>query len=154
MRLRYLFVVFFFATGWFIASIEDSAAAGCRAPRDATDFQVHVDVQVAEPQVFNHMSKAELGTTNSHGGERQILGTTQSGFSLSWSINYQVANWKNVYCFWTSSAEVELAYQTLDVNIAAEYEAAFIRLADVKMTGAKGDHPWNKRFQTFADKSL
>jgi hypothetical protein len=122
MRLRYFFLAFFFATGWFIASTEDSAAAGCRAPRDAADYQVNVDVQVGEPRVFNHMSKAELGTTNSHGGERQILGTTQSGFSLRWSINYQVSNWRSVYCFWTSSADVELTYKALDVNIASEYE--------------------------------
>ena len=122
MRLRYQLLAYLFAAAWFVASTDGASAAGCRAPRDAGDFRVHVDVDVGEPIVFNTMNKAQLGTTNIHGRRGQILGTTESGFELRWSISYEVANWRNVYCFWTASAEVELSYQQLDVNIAAEYE--------------------------------
>lgn len=122
MRLRHSLVVFFFAAAMFPAASNDAAAAGCKAPRNAADFVVNVDIDVGEPSVSNQLSKAQLGSTNAHGRRRQILGTTKSGFELRWSMSAQVRNWKNVYCFWVTSADVEISYHQLDVNIASEYE--------------------------------
>jgi hypothetical protein len=122
MRLRNHFLALLCAVAWFGVSTDGASAAGCRAPRDAGDFAVIVKVDVGEPNVYNSMSKAQLGTSNTHGRERQILGTTNSGLKLRWSISYQIRDWKNVYCFWVASAEVEISYHQLDVNIASEYE--------------------------------
>ena len=57
MRLRYQYLAYLFAAAWFVASTDGASAAGCRAPRDAGDFRVHVDVDIGEPNVFNTMSK-------------------------------------------------------------------------------------------------
>jgi len=122
MRFRHALLVFFIAAAGFAATSNGAAAAGCKAPRDAGDFEVNVNIDVAEPNVSNQLSKAQLGSTNSHGRRRQILGTTQSGLELRWSISYRVRDWKNVYCFWVARADVEIAYHQLDVNIASEYE--------------------------------
>ena len=121
MRIRYHLVAIVIAATGFVASVDGASAAGCRAPRDASDFEVRVDIDTGAPNVYNNMSKAELGTANIYGGLHQILGTTQSGLELRWSISYQVANWKNVYCVWAASTDVKLSYQQLDVNIASEY---------------------------------
>ena len=91
-------------------------------PPDAGDFEVNVNIDVGEPNVSNRLSKAQLGSSNTHGRRRQILGTTQGGLELRWSISYQVRNWKNVYCFWVASADVDISYHQIDVNIASEYE--------------------------------
>lgn len=122
MRLRHTIMVFFMAVAGFVASSNDAAAAGCRAPRTAGDFEVSVNIDVGEPSVSNHLSKAQLGRSNMHGRKGQILGTTQSGLELRWTISSQVRKWKNVYCFWVTSADVEISYHQLDVNIASEYE--------------------------------
>ena len=108
----------------FAVSANDAAAAGCDALPGADDFVVNVIVEAGEPNIYNDMSKAQLGTTNSHGRRRgaQILGTAQTGVNLRWSFRYQVREWRDTYCFWLASADVELSYQQLDVNIAAEYE--------------------------------
>lgn len=55
---------------------------------DAGDFEVNVNIDVGEPNVSNRLSKAQLGSSNTHGRRRQILGTTQSGLELRWSISY------------------------------------------------------------------
>ena len=122
MRLRHGLLVFCLAAAGFAATSGDAAAAGCRAPRNAGDFEVNVNIDVGEPNVSNQLSKAQLGSSNTHGRRRQILGTTQSGLELRWSISYQIRNWKNVYCFWVASADVDISYHQLDVNIASEYE--------------------------------
>lgn len=122
MRLRYHLLALLCAVAWFAVSTDGASAAGCRAPRDAGDLAVIVKVDVGEPNVYNSMGKAQLGTSNIHGRERQILGTTNSGLALRWSYSYQIRDWKNVYCFWVASVEVEISYRQLDVNIASEYE--------------------------------
>ncbi len=121
MRLRFHLLAFLFAAAGIAASANGASAAGCRAPRSAADFEVRVDIDVGEANVYNNLSKADLGTSNSHGRLRQILGTTQSGLELNWSIKYQYRRWRNVYCLWAASADVALSYQQLDVNIASEY---------------------------------
>lgn len=122
MRLRYHLLAISLAALWFLAAPNGAAAAGCEAPADAADFDVEVNIDVGEPTIHNRLSKAQLGTSNIHGKRAQILGTAQTGLELSWSINYQIREWRNVYCFWVANAEVKVSYQTLDVNIAAEYE--------------------------------
>ena len=104
MRLRYHLLAFALAAAWFVATPNGASAAGCRAPDDAGDFEVVVDIDVREPDVSNHLSKAQLGSSSAHGRRGQILGTTQSGLELRWFINYQVSEWRNVYCFWVASA--------------------------------------------------
>ena len=121
MHLRYHLLAIVIAVAGLAASTDGASAAGCRAPRNTTDFEVRVDIDTGAPNVYNNMSKADLGTSNIYGGLHQILGTTQSGIELRWSISYQVSNWKNVYCVWAASADVDLSYQQLDVNIASEY---------------------------------
>lgn len=121
MRFRICLLVFFLAAAGVAATPNDAAAAGCRAPRDAAEFEVSVNIDVGEPSVSNHLSKAQLGSSNTHRGKRQILGTTQSGLELRWTISYQVRNWKKQYCFWVASADVDISYHQLDVNIASEY---------------------------------
>jgi len=122
MRFRHSLLIFFLAAAGFAATSNDAAAAGCRAPRNAGDFAVSVNIDVGEPSVSNHLSKAQLGSSNLHGRKRQILGTTQSGLELRWTISYQMRNWKKQYCFWVASADVDISYHQLDVNIASEYE--------------------------------
>lgn len=122
MRLRHSLLVFFIIAAGFAATSNDAAAAGCRAPRDAGDFEANVEIDVSEPNVSNDLSKAELGSSNTHGRKSQVLGTTQSGLELRWSISYRVRNWKNAYCFWVARADVEISYHQLDINIASEYE--------------------------------
>jgi len=121
MRWCYLVPAFLLATAGFAATADDASAAGCRAPRNSSDFEVRVDIDTGRPIVYNQLSKSELGTSNLHGRNHQILGNTQSGLELRWSINYQVSNWRNVYCVWAASADVKLSYQQLDINIAREY---------------------------------
>jgi hypothetical protein len=122
MRFRCYLLAFFIAAAWFVAAPGGAQAAGCKAPRDAADFVVNVSIDVGQPNVYNQLSKAQLGTSNAHGRRRQVLGTTQSGVELRWAIKYQLREWRNVYCFWVASADVQISYQQLDVNIAAEYE--------------------------------
>jgi hypothetical protein len=92
------------AAASFAAISSGASAAGCRAPRSAGDFEVRVNIDPGEATVHNHLSKAQLGTSNLHGRRAQIL------------------EWKNVYCFWTASAVVDISYHQLDVNIASDYE--------------------------------
>lgn len=122
MRARAHVFTILIALSGFAALSDGAAAAGCEATPGAASFEVDVNVDVGEPEIYNQLSKAQLGSSNFHGKRAQILGTTQSGLELRWSINYQVREWRNVYCFWVANAEVEISYQTLDVNIASEYE--------------------------------
>ena len=122
MRFRYHLLALALAAVWFMATSDSATAAGCRAPRSAPDFDVQVNIDVGEPAVHNHLSKAQLGTSNLHGQRAQVLGNAQAGLELRWSIQYQVREWRNVYCFWTASATVEISYRQLDVNIASDYE--------------------------------
>ncbi|NKB49168.1 MAG: hypothetical protein GKS02_07375 [Alphaproteobacteria bacterium] len=121
MRLRYHLFAFLVVVAGFGTFSDSASAAGCKAPRDAADLVVNVNVDIGEPVISNSLSKAELGTSSFHGREGQILGTTESGFELRWAINYELIKWRNVYCFWTARADVDISYQQLDVNIAAEY---------------------------------
>ncbi len=121
MRIRYLLLVFALAAVWDVATSSSAQAAGCRAPRSAPDFDVQVNVNIGEPVIHNHLSKADLGTSNLHGRRSQVLGNAATGLELRWSIQYQVREWRNVYCFWTHSATVEISYHQLDVNIASDY---------------------------------
>lgn len=122
MRLRHCLVVFLLTALGVTAAPNDAAAAGCSAPRNAGDFEVSVNVDVGEPSVSNNLNKAQLGRSNTHGRKGQILGTTKSGLELRWSISSHVRKWKNVYCFWVASADVDISYRQLDVIIASEYE--------------------------------
>ncbi|MCZ6510444.1 MAG: hypothetical protein O7A62_07635 [Alphaproteobacteria bacterium] len=107
---------------FFAASIQDAAAEECKSPDDAERFKVNVDVDAGVPNIQNHRSKAQLGGTNSHGRRRQILGTMQGEVDLRWFINYHIEDFQDGSCYWVASANVELSYHQLDVNIASEYE--------------------------------
>ena len=122
MRIGIHLLAFLLAAVWLVGTPSAAAAAGCIAPDNAQDFEVNVDVDSGEPNIHNNLSKAQLGTTNSHGRRAQILGTANTGLELRWRIKYQVREWRNVYCFWVASANVKINYHQLDVNIAAEYE--------------------------------
>lgn len=122
MRFRRNLLACSIAAAGFAATTSGAAAAECRSPDDAGSLEVHVDIDAGEPNVYNHLSKAQLGTSNSHGRRRQVLGTTQSGVDLRWFINYQVEEISNGYCFWIANIDVEVSYQQLDVNIAAEFD--------------------------------
>lgn len=121
MRVRHQLFAFLIAAVWFGASTDGAAAAGCRAPKNTSDFAVNIDVDIGEPSISNSMSKAQLGTSSFHGREGQILGNTRSGLELRWSFNYQVTRWQHVYCVWAADTDISLSYQQLDVNIASEY---------------------------------
>lgn len=110
------------AAACIAATPNSAAAAQCEAPDDAHGLEVHVDVDAGEPNVYNNLSKAELGSSNIHGRRRQILGTTQSGVDLRWFIDYQVEQYSDGYCFWVASIDVEISYQQLDVHIASEFD--------------------------------
>ena len=118
---RYLLAISI-AGVFFVASPHDAAAEECKSPDDADRFIVNVDVDIGAPRIRNHRSKAQLGSTNSHGRRRQILGTMQGEVDLRWFIKYQIEDFQDGSCFWVESANVELSYHQLDVNIAAEYE--------------------------------
>lgn len=122
MRFRHGLMVFCLAGAGFAAASGDAAAAGCRASRGASEFEVSVNIDVGEPRVSNNLSKAQLGRSNMHGRKGQILGTTKSGLELRWTISYQLRKWKKQYCFWVASADVDISYHQLDVTIASEYE--------------------------------
>ena len=122
MRLSLHLLAFLLAAAWFVATSSSAEAAGCIASDDAQDFKVNVDVDVGQPNIYNNLSKAQLGTSNTHGRRVQVLGTAQTNFELRWAIKYQVREWRNVYCFWVATADVAISYHQLDVNIAAEYE--------------------------------
>lgn len=121
MRFRFHLLAFLGAAAGFAASADGASAAGCRAPSDAGEFVVNVDVDIGEPSVANDRSKAQLGSSDFHGRSGQVLGTTSSGLELRWSYHYQVKKWRNVYCFWVTSTDVALSYRQLDVVIASEY---------------------------------
>ncbi len=110
------------AVACIAATSNSAAAAQCEAPDDADGLEVHVDIDAGEPNVYNHLSKAQLGSSSIHGRRRQILGTTQSGVDLRWFIDYRVEEYSDGYCFWVSSIDVEISYQQLDVNIASEFD--------------------------------
>lgn len=122
MRPRHGLLIFILTAAGFAAASDDAAAAGCRAPPDAGEFEVNVNIDVGEPSVSNNLSKAQLGRSNMHGRKGQILGTTKSGLEQRLTISYQMRDWKNVYCFWVASAVVDISYHQLDVIIASEYE--------------------------------
>jgi hypothetical protein len=86
---------------------------------------------VGTPKIYNDRTKAQLGTSNSHGRQRQVLGTMQGNVDLRWFINYQVTEVSNGTCFWVASADVELSYHQLDVNIAAEYKPGSCQYAAI-----------------------
>jgi hypothetical protein len=119
------------AVVFFYASPPDAAAAQCQSPDDTESFQVNVDLDVGTPQIYNDRTKAQLGTSNSHGRQRQVLGTMQGNVDLRWFINYQVTEVSNGTCFWVASADVELSYLQLDVNIAAEYKPGSCQYAAI-----------------------
>ena len=121
MRWLWHGLLFAIVAMWASTDASEARAAGCEASADAADYVVNVTIDIGEPRIFNDKYKADLGTTNVHGRRGQVLGTTQSGLELRWNINYQVREWRNVYCFWVADAHVEIAYHQLDVNIAAEY---------------------------------
>lgn len=121
-RLRRYLLATVFVAAILTVSAPDARAADCQAPADAPGFVANVDVDIGQPSIYNHRSKAQLGTSNSHGRRRQILGTMQGDVDLRWFINYKVEPYGNGNCFWVSVVNVELTYQQLDVNIAAEYE--------------------------------
>ncbi len=118
---RYLLAISI-AVVFFAASAQDAAAEECKSPDDAESFKVNVDVDAGVPNIRNHRSKAQLGGTNSHGRRRQILGTMQGEVDLRWFINYHIEDFQDGSCYWVASANVELSYHQLDVNIASEYE--------------------------------
>ena len=122
MRLRRNLSACSIAAACIAVTSVGAAAAECRSPDDAGSLEVHVDIDAGEPNVYNQLSKAQLGTSNSHGRRRQVLGTTQSGVDLRWFIDYEVEEISNGYCFWISTIDVEVSYQQLDVNIAAEFD--------------------------------
>ena len=106
----------------FMASTPEAAAAECQPPDGTPRFEVNVDVDIGETIINNNLSKARLGRrSNSHGRQRQILGTMQGKVDLRWFINYKIEDFRDVHCFWVASATVELTYHQLDVNIASEY---------------------------------
>ena len=110
------------AAVYFALSAPDAAAADCQAPEDAPGYQINVDVDIGQPTIYNHRTKAQLGSSNAHGRRRQILGTMQGDVDLRWFISYKVEPFGNHNCFWVAAVNVELSYHQLDVNIAAEYE--------------------------------
>jgi len=123
MRLNRYLVASVLATGLlFTLPVPEAAAADCQAPDDAPSYRVNVNVDVGQPTIYNHRSKAQLGSSNAHGRRRQVLGTMQGDVDLRWFINFKVEPFGNGNCFWVSVVDVELSYQQLDVNIAAEYE--------------------------------
>jgi hypothetical protein len=110
------------AAACIAASSSDAWAAECRSPDDAGSLEVNVDIDPGEPNVYNHLSKAQLGSSSVHGRRRQVLGTTHSGVDLRWLIDYRVEEYSDGYCFWVARIDVEVSYQQLDVNIAAEFD--------------------------------
>ena len=122
MRFRHGLLVFILTAAGFAATSSDAAAAGCKAPGNASEFEVSVNIDVGEPSVSNNLSKAQLGRSNMHGRKGQILGTSRSGLELRWTISYKLRNWKKQYCFWVASADVDISYHQLEVIIASEYE--------------------------------
>ncbi|NNE82399.1 MAG: hypothetical protein HKN28_00350 [Alphaproteobacteria bacterium] len=108
---------------FYAGAPNDAAAAECQSPDDAGSFEVNVKVDVGQPTIYNHRTRAQLsGASSVHGRRRNILGTMQGNVDLRWFINYKVNEVSNGTCFWVASADVELSYHQLDVNIAAEYE--------------------------------
>jgi hypothetical protein len=107
----------------FLASAPEAGAAECQPNEDTGSYEIHVDVDIGVPNIYNNRSKAQLGSSNSHGRRRQVLGTMQGEVDLRWFINYKVEDFKGRKCFWVASANVSLSYHQLDVNIAREYEA-------------------------------
>ena len=122
MHFRRHCLAVFIAAACIAASAQGAAAADCRAPEDTASFKINVDIDVGQPKIYNHLSKAQLSGSSTHGRRRQILGTMQGNVDLRWFINYKVEPYQDVSCFWVASANVELSYHQLDVNIAAEYE--------------------------------
>ncbi|NKB49167.1 MAG: hypothetical protein GKS02_07370 [Alphaproteobacteria bacterium] len=104
------------------AAPHQAAAAECEAPDDARRYEINVKVDVGTPKIYNNRSKAQLGTSISHGRRGQILGTMLGNVDLRWFINYKVEEIANGTCFWVANANVELSYHQLDINIASEYE--------------------------------
>ncbi len=122
MLFRRFILVLAFAVLGLAAPAGSASASECRALEHGGRFEVAVNIDVNEPDIYNNLSKAELGGSNAHGRRGQTLGTMQSGVSLSWSINYQFREAGDVVCFAVASADVDLAYDQLDIYIAADYQ--------------------------------
>lgn len=122
MGIRRHFLAVVFAAACFAVSTQGATAAECEAPDDTGSFEVNVHIDAGEPRISNNLSKAQLSGRNSHGRRRQILGTMQGDVDLRWFIKYGIREYRDGICFWVASADVELAYRQLDVNIASEYE--------------------------------
>lgn len=118
---RYFWIVALVAL-WFAVPSSDATAAECEAPDSAAGFAVDIQIEVEEPKIYNNLSKAELGTSNSHGRRSQILGTTQSGVRLSLKTQDKYLQNRDGYCFWVEQAVVKLSYHQLDVHIASDYQ--------------------------------
>jgi len=122
MRFRRHFMAVCFAAACFAAFTNGAGAAECQSPDDAGSFEVNVHIDPGKSKISNNLSKAQLSGYNSHGRRRQILGTMQGDVDLRWFIKYEIEEFGDSNCFWVASADVELAYRQLDVNIASEYE--------------------------------
>jgi hypothetical protein len=105
---------------FFLASTPKAAAAECQPNEDTSSYEIHVDVDIGVPNIYNNRSKAQLGSRNSHGRRRQVLGTMQGEVDLRWFIDYKIEDFKGRKCFWVASANVSLSYHQLDVNVARE----------------------------------